>query len=202
MGMKSPGLNHNQKQEYIGRHLYNELRWLLGAATEWSVQDQLRLEIVGYDVQVYAMDSALLHARTLLEFFTRPTRRNHYSFSDFVDTELLKSDSYANWEDPVHSSLMLAQDRSGPAPLESVGGEKELNEMPVEFAREILRLWKEFEERLGKSSDPGDQELQELARKKRREAIEGARCVVSSTDPEQRAAERFQVLEPVFVFVH
>ena len=47
MGKNTPRLDYKGKQEYIQLHLFNELRWLLGAATEWSIQDQLRLEIVG-----------------------------------------------------------------------------------------------------------------------------------------------------------
>lgn len=69
MGKNTPGLDHKGKEEYIELHLFNELRWLLGAATEWSIQDQLKLEKVGYNVQVYAMDSAVLHARALFEFW-------------------------------------------------------------------------------------------------------------------------------------
>ena len=52
MGTNTPRLDHKQKEEYIRKHLFNELRWLLGAATEWSIQYQLKLEIPGYDMQV------------------------------------------------------------------------------------------------------------------------------------------------------
>jgi hypothetical protein len=59
-----PRLDQKQKEEYIKLHLRNELCWLLRAATEWHVQDQLNLGIDGYNIQVYAMDSAFLHARS------------------------------------------------------------------------------------------------------------------------------------------
>jgi hypothetical protein len=68
MGKNTPRLNDERKKDYIEQHLFNELRWLLAAATEWSIQNQLNLGMVGYDVQVYAMDSAFLHARALFEF--------------------------------------------------------------------------------------------------------------------------------------
>jgi hypothetical protein len=85
-------LNHNQKEEYIRLHLFNELRWLLNAATEWSIQKQLNLGICGYDIQVYAMDSAFLHARALFEFFVKTKNsKNHYSCRDFLGgTTLVK----------------------------------------------------------------------------------------------------------------
>jgi hypothetical protein len=202
MGKNTPRLDHKGKEEYITLHLFNELRWLLGAATEWSIQDQLKLEIVGYDVQVYALDSAFLHARALFEFFVQRTNDNHYGSSEFLGLDtVLKSNSYTNdWRAPLHAFLMHAQDRSHPAPLKSSGVEKDLNQMPVDFAHEILKLWKEFEGRLGDSNDAGDQKLQELCRDKRKEAIEKAQCVVNSTVAQQLARERRQLLKPIFVF--
>jgi hypothetical protein len=201
MRKNTPNLDHKQREEYIELHLFNELRWLLGATTEWSIQDQLRLEIVGYNVQVYAMDSAFVHARALFEFFVQSTNDNHYGSNEFLGS-VLKSDSYTNdWRGPLHSFLMHAQDRSRPAPLKSSGVEKDLNKMPIDFAREILKLWEEFEGRLGKSNERGDRELQKLAREKRKEAIEKAQCAVNSTVAQQHAGERHQLLKPVFVFV-
>jgi hypothetical protein len=195
MGKNTSRLDH--KEEYIRLHLFNELRWLLGAATEWFIQDRLKLQTVGYDVQVYAMDSAFVHARVLFEFFVQPTSANHYGSDCFLDG-VLESNSYTNdWKRPLHAFLMHAQDRSRPARLKSSGVEKDLNQMPVDFACEILKLWEEFEGRLGKA---GDQRLQELARVKRKEAIEKAQCVVNSTVAQQHAGERYQLLKPVFVF--
>jgi hypothetical protein len=96
---------------------------------------------------------------------------------------------------------MHAQIRSQPQQLESLSGDmKDLNKMPVDFACEVLRLWKEFEEGLGTSGIAKDQELQKLARDKRKEAIDGARCVVNSTAAKQHAGERGQQLKPVFIF--
>src|SRR5258707_8346556 len=112
MAKNTPPLDHKHKEEYIKLHLFNELRWLLGAATEWSLQDQLKLEKVGYNVQVYAMDSAFLHARALFEFFVQQPTKNHVSSSGFLGT-VLNSSSYENdWKRPLHTFLMHAQDRS------------------------------------------------------------------------------------------
>jgi hypothetical protein len=200
MGKNTPLLDHKQKANYIEVHLFNDLRWLLGAATEWSVQDQLKLEIVGYDVKVYTMDSAFLHARALFEFFVQPTTDNHYGSDRFLGT-VLKSDSYScNWSGPLHTFLMHAQDRSSPRPLKSAGVDKDLNQMPVEFALEILKLWKDFEEELDKRNAEGDQKLKELALVKRKEAIEKAQCVANSAVARLYAELRRELLQPAFVF--
>jgi len=201
MGKNTPPLDHPGKMKYIGVHLFNELRWLLGAATEWSIQDQLKLKIVGYDMQVYCLDSAALHARTLFEFFVGKTTDNYYGCDQFLGAgSVLKSDSYQDWISPLHSYLMHAQDRSCPRSLNTTDGPKDLKEMPVYFAREILRLWREFEEQIGNSSDPTDQELKTLAREKRKDAIEDAQCAVNSPVAQLHAALKLQQLKPVFVF--
>jgi hypothetical protein len=193
--------NQAKKTKYIEDHLFNELRWMLGAATEWSIQEQLALGIAGYDVHVYAMDSAFLHARTLFEFFLNKTGKNYYGCDQFLNIKL-ESVNYTNdWRGPLHSYLMHAQDRSSPRQLKSLSGEmKDLNKMPVDFAHEILRLWKEFEEGLGKSGNAEDQQLQKLARGKRKEAIDGALCVVNSTITQHHANCKGQTLKPAFVF--
>jgi hypothetical protein len=192
-------LDFKQKEEYISSHLFNELRWLLNAATEWSLQKQLKLEICGYDIQVYAMDSAVLHARALFEFFVQPANGNHYSSEQFFDTPSpLTSDSYSkNWKATLNRFLMHANDRSRPVPLKSTGPDKDLNEMPVDFAREVLRLWVEFEGKLKASKDA---ELGELARKMREQAIKSADCVVNSSVAQQQAENKHLRLQPVFVF--
>jgi hypothetical protein len=204
MGKKAPPLVHKRKEDmedYIRNHLFIELSWLLYAATEWSLQNQLKLGIGGYHVQVYAMDSAFLHARTLFEFFVQPPTSNHYSSKEFLGAELISHNYSANWKDTLHKFLMHAQDRSRPIPLKNTGVGKDLNQMPVDFAREILRLWEEFESKLGESKEDGDKKLGELARDKRKEAIENAQCVVESAVAQQHAKNKGQILMPVFVFV-
>jgi hypothetical protein len=55
-------------------------------------------------VQVYAMDSAFLHARTLFEFFTRKTQDYFYGHDEYGVTTKIKSSLYEkHWSglDPV-----------------------------------------------------------------------------------------------------
>jgi len=203
MGKNTPPLNGLSKEEYITAHLFNELHWLLHAATEWSIQDLVRLNIVGYNVQNYAMDSAFLHARSLFEFFLGRTTDNYYGCDQFLSTALVSPD-YTNsadgWKGPLHSYLMHAQDRSRPRQLQSPDGPKDLNQMPVYFANEILRLWKQFEAELDKSGKAEDKKLEKLARDKRKEAIHNAVCVVNSKVAQRHAKESLQTLKPIFVF--
>ncbi|MGB6623329.1 MAG: hypothetical protein WBE43_00955, partial [Candidatus Acidiferrales bacterium] len=156
MGKNTPHLIQADKKDYLEKHLFVELQWVLYAATEWSIQNRLQLQKDGYMVQNYAMDSAFLHARTLFEFFVKQTNDNHYGVEEFLPAKLT-SKSYDDWEGPLHSFLMHAQDRSKPGPLTtSSGQQKNLIQMPVEFANEILRLWQELEKQLGASSNQTD----------------------------------------------
>lgn len=132
---------------YLEQHLSNELHWLLRAANEWTVQNDLKLGVDGYHVQVYAMDSAFLHARTLFEFLTGTrTKRNYFTVDQFGLTRPLKSGLYDNgWKSALHEYLMHAQARDDPQPLiASDGTSKHLKFMAPDFAAEVIRLWGEF----------------------------------------------------------
>lgn len=60
--------------DYIGVHLFNDLRWLLVAATTWSVckANPERTEAWPPHLIVMAEDSVLVHARALFEKLTGP----------------------------------------------------------------------------------------------------------------------------------
>ncbi len=133
--------------DYLERHLANELHWLLRATYEWKVQADRRFGINGYHVQVYTMDSAFLHARVLFEFFTKErTGSNYYAAVDqFGLPAALVSVSYKQWQRPLHAHLMHAQPRDRTPPLTALDGtKKDLSEMAPDFAAEIERLWGEF----------------------------------------------------------
>jgi hypothetical protein len=150
---------------YLAKHLKNELWYLLCAATEWHVQDMIPDPGVGADyVQVYAMDSAALHARSLFEFFTQSSRSNHLGLN-LYGLQPIPSERYGDrnsdpangcWSSPLHAFLMHLQDRSFTQQLKSSDGTsmKDLNKMPVDFANEAARLWRIFVARLTNQSDP------------------------------------------------
>ena len=117
--------------------------------TKWRVQDRLQLKIAGYHVQVYAMDSAFLHARTLFEFLTTKTGRNHYGANELGISPLESKPYNDGWKQSLHGYLMHAQARDEPEQLEASDGTlKDLNAMPGDFADEVTRLWTEMAEEL------------------------------------------------------
>ena len=159
------------------------------------------LKIPGYEVQVYAMDSALMRARVLFEFFVGNEGERNYYHCRRQFGVTLRSSYYTNdWSMPLHSHLMHAQDRSQPMKLQTPDGPKDLNEMPVYFAKEILELWRQFEKELTAGGDPQLKALGELARSKRKEAIDSAKAVVNSAVARHHAELRREQLEPVFIF--
>lgn len=104
-----------QLEHYLEEHLTKELAWLLRAATEWHAQHCMNLGIDGYSMQVYALDSTVLHARTLFEFFTQNTsvgqNANYYNCTVYK-VPLIGSILYQfHWRRPIHSHMMHAQDR-------------------------------------------------------------------------------------------
>lgn len=172
----TPPMTYIDLDYYLKNHLSNEIYWLLRAATEWYAQKELNLAVDGYHVQVYSMDSTFLHARTLFEFFTKKTGVNYYGYSEYkIPPNKLVSSLYTSnltsnpinigWDGPLHSFIMHAQDRSTPSKLKSYDGlsMKDLNEMPVDFAKEVVRLWRDFVKELSLSSDASIQPLSTIA---------------------------------------
>lgn len=164
------------RREYLRDHLGNELHWLLRAATEWHVQNTLKLNIPGYHMQVYAMDSAFLHARALFEFFSKNKSGNYYGWDDFVSNKPNGNLYPGDWSNPLHSNMMHAQDRSTPKQLTSIDGttKKDLNQMPLEFAKEIVSLWRDFIGVLSEEDLTASKTAQQVLDK----AIEGAQAVL------------------------
>lgn len=152
------------KEEFLREDLYNELRWLLCAATEWHACRKLAKEPgcrQPHHLIVYTMDSALLHARSLYEFFTaasiKPDRR---TWRDYSHNARQESVTYDKFIKPLHGRVMhLNRDREG---YDAVKDEV------VNLAADVLRLWDDF----SKKSDvkPYVQSLQEYRELAVREA--------------------------------
>lgn len=192
-------MNDAEASHYLLEFLDKELQWTLRAATEWHVQNSLHLSLGGYEVQVFAMDSTFLHARTLFEFLTQLTSENYYGCDNF-GVPPLKSDLYqADWKAPLHAYMMHAQDRSKPRQLKSFDGlnAKDLNQMPVDFGKEIVRLWTEFAKSLGCSSNARMAELAGSARTLLTSAIENAAKVATSEIALQHATRQGKIIPPL-----
>jgi len=148
-------------REAIEKDLFNELRWLLCAATQWDAYDRLigeppqvpKIKEPRYHLKVYTVDSAFLHARSLCEFFTATENsilRNEangvtrLTWRDYSRTARQTSSKYNQFMKPLHGRVMhLDKDRSG------YGGIK--NEV-VKIAKDVLELWKGFSANLSADS--------------------------------------------------
>jgi hypothetical protein len=137
-------------KRYLEEDLYNELRWLVCAATEWDAQDKLigeppqvpKIEEPCFHFKVYTMDSALLHARSLYEFFTATRCRNgRLTWRDFSSQASQKSGKYDKFIKPLHGRVMhIDRDRAG---------YEEIKKEVVNFAIDILDLWDSFSKQPG-----------------------------------------------------
>jgi hypothetical protein len=161
-------------------HLYNDLRWLLCAATEWHVQQTINPDdtIRGQHIKLYAMDSAALHARALLEFFTNHGS-NRGRLQSLYGIQSITSNRYpGDWVRPLNTHLMHAQDRTVGQQLTSFDGKtkRDLNRMPVDFGREVVSLWRQFVQHLKRQPNP----LDALAQTTLDKAIANSALVVSN----------------------
>lgn len=186
-------MTNAQLRTYLEDNLAAELAWVLRAAVEWHIQDRAKLELDGYHMQVYTMDSCFVRSRALFEFFTkRLTTDNYYTCADQFGTitplvsTLYTSDrrsGHVGWDNPLHSHLMHAQSRISSNQLQGFdpSEQKDLKEMPLDFAREIVRLWREFSKAMHASSDTFIKSLSPIADSILVDAINGADKVRTNT---------------------
>jgi hypothetical protein len=168
-------------------HLFDDLTYLLQAAQEWQLQKDLKLELSGYQVQVYAMDSVFLRARSLFEFFVGVSPRTYcHARCLFGLTSQLTYAKYTgpnptigvSWEDVLHVGSIHLKNRDNPVQLEALDGTlKDLNQMPVDFAKGILVVWGDFEAEL---QAQGHTQLHQMAEDCRDKAKEDAGNVFDS----------------------
>lgn len=140
----------NEKEsQTVHKDLFNELKYLLCAAVAWSFYDELVSKKHMLDdkefpphFKVYAMDSAVLHARSLYEFFTRKKAKDeYYSYKDF-GVKRLDTDFHQDYDGPMHIRLLhLKKQRS-------LGDSRMVNGVVIEIANDILELWVRFESEL------------------------------------------------------
>ncbi|ORB69257.1 hypothetical protein BST45_10020 [Mycobacterium shinjukuense] len=165
------------------------MTYLLQAAQEWQVQCLLGVGLGGYQPQVYAMDSVFLRARSLFEFFLGRSKTHCHAGCLFGLKQPLSYPAYNDrtsssptWECVLHiGSLHIKAREDAPRLIGLDGTPKDLNEMPVDFAKGILKVWSDFEAAL-KAVDG----LQHnMAVKCREQAIADSHAVVDSV--QQRA---------------
>lgn len=142
-----------QLKKYAEEDLFNELKYLLCAATEWDAHDKLigepsrtpKMNQPCFHLSVYTMDSALLHARSLYEFFTAgegSINRNNdqgwrrLTWRDYSPNSRQQSATYQQFMKPLHGRVMhIEKDRAG---------YDEIKKEVVTLAQGILTLWAGF----------------------------------------------------------
>jgi hypothetical protein len=157
--------------------LYNELRWLLCAAAEWDAEQRRASSSPQpcFHIGVYAMDSALLHARSLYEFFTsteesitrsgknKKKKMRRLTWQDFGRGCRQDSATFDKFQSALHGRVMhLEWDRTG---------YEEVKKEVVTLALDLLRLWDAF---CGK---PEVASYAALLKTKRDDAVDEARRV-------------------------
>lgn len=156
-----------EKEEFIEKELYHELRCLLGAATVWQIYKKNGM---GFDV-IVAMDASFIHARNLFIFFA-PTKedknnQNSIKVTEFGPSKPYTSRVYSTWKSALNRHLFhLNKKRLRPTNLKNSG---HLNEKVEVFAKEILMLWKKLE------SDPDAVSFQAHLKAAREQAISDAK---------------------------
>lgn len=159
-------------------HLFDGLAYLLRAAQEWQMQEELNLVADGYLANVYAMDSVFLRARLLFEFFTGQGENYCHARCLFgLPAQLAGPPNFRQWKNELHIGAMHLQDRSTGGQLTEYGGTglKDLNQMPVDIARGVLDVWHGFEAQLVATHQTA---LLNKAEKCREQAEEDSRRVV------------------------
>jgi len=157
----------NEKDIFIEKELYHELRCLLGATTLWQTYKKGEM---GFDV-IVAMDSAFIHARNLFIFFA-PTKedKNNKNSIKVMEFGLLKpysSNVYSDCKEALNRHLFhLNKKRLNATNLKKSG---HINEKVEIFAKEVLLLWERFE------NDAQSSQYHEALKAARVRAIEDAR---------------------------
>jgi hypothetical protein len=132
-------MNQAALEKVIQDDLFNELRWLLCAATQWQACDQGASDTSAVPhLKVYSMDSTFLHARALYEFFTatKTSNSDRLTWKDFGLSQRINSTKYSLLISDLHGrALHLNKNRSSYAAIK---------DEVVNIATDILSLWDQF----------------------------------------------------------
>lgn len=141
-------------ERLIAEDLYNELRYLLVAATSWRIAKSSNPRSLPKHFIVLSMDSAFLHARSLYEFFTGDPSRDEGGGREPASWKLFgaarqKSVLYEKWGETLHARLFHLR-RNRPQPTSAKRGTRgtklptDIKEEVVNFAHDLLALWQSF----------------------------------------------------------
>lgn len=122
---------------------------MLCATASWSIAKENPNTTPTHFV-VYALDSALLHARSLFEFFTHtdPARKkNLVTWKDFNLEKAISSELYKEWIKPLHHHVMHLENRLDVT--NEING-VHLKDMVTKFSAEIINIWRIFSAKINK----------------------------------------------------
>lgn len=134
----------------INDDLYNELRWMLVAASEWSVceKDSLSPNAPSH-LQVLALDSACVHIRSLYEFFIdapgkHPRSDTAHALRDF-GVSLPTTALYDDYIEGLNKRIFHL-DNFRPMPASRSGNvvNTDVNRKIDLLAQDVLDLWDNF----------------------------------------------------------
>lgn len=128
--------------DFLRGHVFNELRWLLVAATTWVATNGSDGRGVEH-LRVMSMDSALLHARNLYEFW-RGERNNVQKVFAAVGprSELYLADG-ERLRKALHRKLLHLDSSREFEPLDTE--DDHLHERVGEIAHDVLARWDEWQ---------------------------------------------------------
>lgn len=134
------------KERVIDEDLYNELRWMVVAAVTWLSPNRPGRP---RHLKVLAMDSALLHARSLYVFLSRTKRNSQYSdevvCGDFGVDPAPVGKVWPELKDGVDARLFhIRRDRPIKDPV------KDAVEPLVD---DVLAMWKDFGVKLAAAAE-------------------------------------------------
>lgn len=151
-------LSQQECVRLIKDDLYNELRWMLVAASEWNTCEDARkngtpLQSLPNHLQVLTMDSACVHIRSLYEFFIDAPGKNPRNDTAHAKRDFGISLAPTTLHDSYIESLnkrIFHLDIFRPAPTGRGGVpvNTDLNEKITELSKDILDLWDEFTNQL------------------------------------------------------
>lgn len=139
-----------EQRRLINQDLYNELRYLLIAATIWQrcrdveqSDDQTPFDDLPHHLQALTMDSACMHARALYEFFFKSGDIETASAKRDYGVTLNRTRLYRDYEHTLNKRLFHI-DLRRPAPRERFATarvKRNVNRKPKLFADDVLGLW-------------------------------------------------------------
>ena len=149
-------LGEEDAKRLINEDLYNELRWMLVAASEWQVcfgkLSRISVSFPSH-LQVLAMDSACVHIRSLYEFFIYVPSKSSRSDTAYANRDfgisVQPTQLYNEYIESLNKRIFHL-DNYRPAPTARGGGavKTDLNQKITDIAQDVLNVWDIFAKQL------------------------------------------------------